>query len=226
MPLDKSGTKEAFSRNVATEMHAGKPQNQALAIAYDVKRRKRAIGGPGAFNIQPKQMIRNDARMMTHQGPIKSIVPGRTDNLPMHVASSSYVLPADHISSLGEGNTEAGHTIVKSMFAPGGPYGVGSMKIAHGPGAPRASLPKAIKFASGGASDQGGARGDGHSQAVPIYAAGGEHVLSPDEVRRVSLVHGGGGDPEFGHKILDAWVIANRKKHVKTLKGLPPPAKK
>ena len=34
MPLDKSGTKEAFGKNVATEEAAGKPQKQAVAIAY------------------------------------------------------------------------------------------------------------------------------------------------------------------------------------------------
>ena len=37
MPLKKG--KEAFSANVAKERAAGKPLKQALAIAYDVKRR-------------------------------------------------------------------------------------------------------------------------------------------------------------------------------------------
>jgi hypothetical protein len=38
MPLIKSSSKKAFSANVSAEMHAGKPQQQALAIAYSVKR--------------------------------------------------------------------------------------------------------------------------------------------------------------------------------------------
>jgi hypothetical protein len=38
MPLDKSGSKESFSNNVSAEMHAGKPQKQAVAIAYAVQR--------------------------------------------------------------------------------------------------------------------------------------------------------------------------------------------
>lgn len=38
MPLVKSKSKAAFSKNVAAEMHAGKPQKQAVAIAYSVKR--------------------------------------------------------------------------------------------------------------------------------------------------------------------------------------------
>ncbi len=38
MPLDKSGSKESFSNNVAAERHAGKPEAQSLAIAYSVER--------------------------------------------------------------------------------------------------------------------------------------------------------------------------------------------
>ena len=46
MPLTKSKSKKAFSHNVEAEMHAGKPQKQAVAIAYSVKRHaKKARGG-------------------------------------------------------------------------------------------------------------------------------------------------------------------------------------
>ena len=38
MPLVKSTSKSAFGKNVKTEMKAGKPQKQAVAIAYSVKR--------------------------------------------------------------------------------------------------------------------------------------------------------------------------------------------
>jgi hypothetical protein len=49
MPLDKSASKNAFSRNVSAEMHAGKPQKQAVAIAYSTKRKaqgKKSGGKP------------------------------------------------------------------------------------------------------------------------------------------------------------------------------------
>jgi len=39
MPLTKSTSKKAFSHNVKAEMKAGKPQKQAVAIAYSVKRK-------------------------------------------------------------------------------------------------------------------------------------------------------------------------------------------
>lgn len=52
-----------------------------------------------------------------HVGPIPSAVGGRTDHLPMHVRSGSYVIPADIVSSLGEGNTMNGFKVLDSMFS-------------------------------------------------------------------------------------------------------------
>ncbi len=34
MPLAKGSSKKTISKNIATEMNAGKPQKQAIAIAY------------------------------------------------------------------------------------------------------------------------------------------------------------------------------------------------
>ena len=39
MPLVKSTSKSAFRKNIKAEIKAGKPQKQAVAIAYSVKRR-------------------------------------------------------------------------------------------------------------------------------------------------------------------------------------------
>ena len=41
---------------------------------------------------------------------------GRTDHLPMHVASGSYVVPADIVSAIGEGNTDTGFAILDHMM--------------------------------------------------------------------------------------------------------------
>jgi hypothetical protein len=38
MPLKKSSTPKAFESNLKAELKAGKPKDQALAIAYSVKR--------------------------------------------------------------------------------------------------------------------------------------------------------------------------------------------
>ena len=42
MPLVKSSSKSAFRKNIKAEMKAGKPQKQAVAIAYSVKRKAAA----------------------------------------------------------------------------------------------------------------------------------------------------------------------------------------
>jgi hypothetical protein len=41
MPLSKGKSKKAFSKNVSTEVKAGKPVKQAVAIAYSVKRKSK-----------------------------------------------------------------------------------------------------------------------------------------------------------------------------------------
>jgi hypothetical protein len=44
MPLVKGTSKKAFSKNIRTEVAAGKPVKQAVAIAYATKRRAAAKG--------------------------------------------------------------------------------------------------------------------------------------------------------------------------------------
>jgi hypothetical protein len=139
-----------------------------------------------------------------HTGPIHSKVAGRTDHLPMHVPSGSYVIPADIISSMGEGNTMAGFEHMKRMFG-GTPYGGGSTPYGQSGGPYGAEMPHK---AYGGAADEG----------VPIVAAGGEYVLSPEEVK-----YAGEGDLDAGHKALDEFVKRQRAKTVNTLKKLPGP---
>ena len=45
MPLVKSGSKTAFRKNIKAEIAAGKPQKQAVAIAYATKRSAAAKKG-------------------------------------------------------------------------------------------------------------------------------------------------------------------------------------
>lgn len=49
-------------------------------------------------------------------GPIPSDVCGRTDHLPVNVPSGAYVLTADIVSGLGEGNTIAGFKTIQGFF--------------------------------------------------------------------------------------------------------------
>lgn len=38
MPLDKSGSKKSIGKNIKTEMEAGKPRKQSIAIALNTAR--------------------------------------------------------------------------------------------------------------------------------------------------------------------------------------------
>jgi hypothetical protein len=47
--LKKSKSKKAFSENIKTEMKAGKPQKQSVAIAYAVKRKAEGKKSKGKY---------------------------------------------------------------------------------------------------------------------------------------------------------------------------------
>lgn len=158
-----------------------------------------------ALKIAHRVARRSGGKVVAHSGPIHSPVAGRTDHLPMHVHSGSYVIPADIISAMGEGNTVAGFKAAKiafggSPYAGGQPYGQSSDKP-YG-----MKLPKA----EGGATEG----------FVPIVAAGGEYVIHPDQVTTI-----GKGSLEDGHKILDLFVKKMRDKTIRTLQKLPGPKK-
>ena len=102
MPLLKGKSQQTISSNIREMMHAGHPQQQAIAAAMEQARQSRADGG----NIDAK----------IHVGPIHSNVAGRTDHLPINVPSGAYVIPADIISAMGEGNTMAGFKVANDVF--------------------------------------------------------------------------------------------------------------
>lgn len=175
MPLTRGSSQKTISHNIGEMIHAGHPRDQAIAAALNTARRTAKNKGG---SVQRTQEI-------AHVGPIHSPVSGRTDHLPMHVMAGSYVIPADIISAMGEGNTMSGFKQMNWM-------------LKDSP-QPPSVLPV----------------GD-----VPIVAAGGEYVITPEQVKWV-----GNGDLDLGHSVLDDFVVQQRAKTVKTLKNLPGPKK-
>ncbi len=85
MPLLKGKSKDAFKKNVETEMHAGKPQDQSLAISYSIqrqakKKKKFAYGGkaendanPGTPAPKPDNMRPSHDEIMSGQADLMGI---------------------------------------------------------------------------------------------------------------------------------------------------------
>lgn len=177
MPLLPGKSQKTVSHNISEMVHAGHPQRQAVAAALNTAR-KAAEGG--AVADHPK----------VFHGALKAPIPGRTDRLPIHVHSGSYVIPADIVSGLAEGNTEAGYAVIRKMIEEA-----------------QAKSPEPETEAE-------------PPSTVAAIVAGGEYILTPDEVRAF-----GDGDLDAGHKVLDAFVKSQRKQNIKTLRKLPGPVK-
>lgn len=180
-------------------------------------------------HISHADKISREKSKPCHVGLITMAVGGRTDHIPMNVLEGSYVLPADIVSGLGEGNTLAGSKMIDTMFKTG-PFGV-SAKAPSFAAVPKPSLGEYGSMQSmfgtqnlgqinmpQKAAAGGGPVLSGKYRPVPIVAAGGEYVVHPDVVRKL-----GNGDMERGHNYLDNFVIGVRKNLVKTLNKLPGP---
>lgn len=102
MPLLKGSSQKIVGKNISEMVRAGHPQKQAVAAAL--------------HSAHPRGKAEGGSTEKIHVGPIHSSVAGRTDHLPINVPSGAYVIPADIVSSMGEGNTMAGFQILNDMF--------------------------------------------------------------------------------------------------------------
>jgi hypothetical protein len=138
-------------------------------------------GSPTSTGLTPGWIERQEAHNSSHVGPIMSTVGGRTDNHAINVPSGSYVLPAAHVSALGQGNTLNGMQILQNMFGP-------PMKTPHGAGPPRPPgmmKPPAMPGLPAVSANGGGVRADGGNViSFPSRATlfGKELSQSPDQV--------------------------------------------
>lgn len=214
MPLIKSASKSAIGPNILAEQDAGKPYKQALAIALhtqDRARQHRALGGGLSLSSPPPSFFeRNEARELQNDQPhfgglFKSDVAGRTDRLPHAVAADSFVVPADVVSGIGQGNTLAGAKIMDGILA-SGPYGT--------------SLPR------GRRADGGNAPGVSH-----VMVAGGEYLIPRDKLEGIGAKMRRAGksrartDLAAGHEWARDFVDRVRSKAKQFLNHAPKPKK-
>jgi len=128
----------------------------------------------------------------------------------MHARTGSYVIPADVVSGLGQGNTYAGAKMWGQAIAhQAGPAGtVNTIRPAH-------FRPPALRMGRGAQLARGGDTG-----YTPIIVSGGECLVDPELVEAL-----GGGDPERGKKELNDSVLRVRRQVMKHTSKLPPPVK-
>lgn len=236
MPLEKGHSQAVISHNIEEMQDSGHPHDQAVAAALRQSRKPLAEGGsaPQRPSGAPKLPHLNFMGGLIH-----SSVPGRTDKLNVSVPSDSYILPADVVSALGEGNTFAGAATLDRVFSgnprgySSGPYASHLKKIeGHGEGPPGihgASMPRPPEGIRPGTVPGPGAgsgqeehrqhfKRGGLTQMVPVVVAGGEYSVPPHIVIKL-----GGGDMDAGHSKLDDFVKGVRAELVRVSKSLPGP---
>lgn len=150
MPLQHGSSSDVKSANIKELMVTGKyPLKQSVAIALsNSKMHPKSQGGVAGSDTVPLAHYASG-------GFINSDIPGRTDRIPTSVQSDSYIIPADVISGLGQGNSLSGARIMEEIISGG-----------HRP-----------KFSNGGSSSAG--------SKVPVIIAGGEFKVSPTQVLRL-----------------------------------------
>jgi hypothetical protein len=116
MPLFKGKSKKTFGKNVATEMDAGKPQKQALAIAYAMKKKARkAYGGEmgGESDKWGSEAVR-DKKMMAEGGPVDPIPDSRLQS------KAHQCEMCGHVASNEEHESDRHDSAGEPMMAEGG----------------------------------------------------------------------------------------------------------
>lgn len=211
MPLERGSGAGVVSHNIDELTHHGsrkRPHDQVVAIALHEADKSRNHLAGGGLSLQTPFYARSEARSVQDDayhpsGLFKGDVAGRTDRLPRAVAADSFVMPADSVGILGQGNTMAGAKIMDAIMSTG-PYGT--------------TLPRARR------ADGGGTPGISH-----VMVAGGE-VLIPRKVienfgkrLRKAGKSGAKTDLAAGHKWAREFIDMLRKMEIKRLKSAPPP---
>lgn len=162
---------------------------------------------PSSSEASPWYMRQEERNIIHPEGLVSSLGAGRTDIHNIQVPAGSYVVPADVVSGLGEGNTMAGAGVMDRMMH-SNPYGIEGGGGKHG-----ASMgPPRMKLAKGGSANA-------PSGSVPIVVAGGEMIYYPGTIAKKF------GNLKKGHSVMDAFVKRSRANNVKTLSKLPGPKK-
>ena len=136
MPLKRGSSQKVISSNISELTHHGsRPRSHEQIVAIALANARRHPKQHGGLIEHALRAAHNVARQMQggggalplakppgtlaappFAGPLKGHGPGRTDRIPLDVKPGSYVMPADSVSIMGDGNSGNGMLALKTMF--------------------------------------------------------------------------------------------------------------
>src|SRR5262245_58672332 len=139
MPLIKGKSKAAISENIRTEMHAGKPQKQAIAIAMSTARKAGKKAGhnpPKPHHTDTALGVHKQPRSVAHETPLtKKAHHAKTasKHIPPHIRGRG-MISAQALAKMGE-------TLASEAMPPQGQHKPAMAKPPHGKRGAKAAKP-------------------------------------------------------------------------------------
>jgi hypothetical protein len=239
MPLIKSASKAAISKNISEMVHAGHPQNQAIAAAMDTARRAKKKAGGGPIGMppglkMPGQQNQADDQNKGRGGP--TVNPPAIPHVPWKVKAPNSIAASIKAPKVAPGalvGPTPGRADAVSTKVPNGSHilpadtvsALGQGNSSAGFARLSSAFPNSAKvghpFGAGGRGPGTMARGGkADKDLVDVNLSHGEFRILPEDVAAI-----GGGDREKGHDILDKFILHVRNKQIRKLAKLPGPEK-
>lgn len=242
MPLKSGSSKSIISSNIREMINAGHNKDQAIAASL--------------HNAHKSRIHRADGGSIdegSDTGPLLGTTDGRDDSINTSVDDGTHILPADFVSALGDGNTNAGADKLNQMFPNSSGNGSGSSGNGNGkatgagkikasikpPAAPKIKSMKIMQQPSLRIPHLPGMTKQPHPPSIKNIMSGKSSMAKGGIVNKkvkVALSDGefrvhpldvqhiaGHGDMERGHKALNAWILHVRHMDIERRKHLQPP---
>lgn len=187
---------------------------------------KRADGGMMSASEASPWWTRREAES-GGSGLLHGATPGRADQIKTQAPPGAYVIPADVIAGLGQGNNLAGAKAMQEYLNTGPwgtplPRGGRGHTIPRAPASPTGHTSADGEFAAGGGvpifEAKQRSKGGPNLGDSPVDLSDGEFVVHPSDCDRF-----GRGDRTRGHRHFDRFVKQKRKEQIRTLQNLPGP---
>ena len=185
---------------------------------------KRDLGGGVSLSDAMPYWARREQESSGGSGFLHGATPGQADQIKTQAPPGAYVIPAEVIAGLGQGNGLSGARIMQA-FINSGPYGTPLPRSSsRGTGMPRPPSAQLVRESEEGKFKKGGtipifmpqarASGGANRGSTPVDLSDGEFVVHPKDVDRFGF-----GDRDAGHRFFDKWVMRKHKQHIKALQA-------